>query len=84
VTDGSTTLDLIAVGGRARVESLAGDGGLRLAEMGLIPGATVEVARVAPMGDPIDVVVLGYHLSLRLAEARGVCVVPVGNGVCKS
>jgi len=39
-------------------------------EMGLVPGTVVRVARVAPLGDPIDIVVRGYHLSLRRAEAR--------------
>jgi Fe2+ transport system protein FeoA len=37
--------------------------------MGVIEGADVEVVRVAPMGDPIEILVQGYHLSLRRAEA---------------
>ncbi|MCK6488015.1 MAG: 50S ribosome-binding GTPase, partial [Planctomycetes bacterium] len=42
----------------------------RLAEMGLVPGVTVKVERVAPLGDPIEVAVRGYRLSLRADQAR--------------
>ena len=41
----------------------------RLMEMGLLPGTTVEVVRLAPLGDPMDLKVRGYHLSIRKAEA---------------
>ncbi len=72
------TLDGLAVGGRARVEriEIEGDRGMQLMEMGLTPGTDVAVARVAPLGDPIDILVRGYHLSLRRSEARLVTVVP--------
>ena len=46
----------------------------RILEMGLIPGTRVEVVRVAPLGDPIDFRVRGFHLSLRRAEADHVVV----------
>lgn len=46
----------------------------RLLEMGLLPGTPVEVVRLAPLGDPMDVRVRGYHLSLRRHEARLVLV----------
>ena len=46
----------------------------RLLEMGLLPGAVVEVVRLAPLGDPIDVKVRGYHLSLRKREAASIQV----------
>ena len=46
----------------------------RILEMGLIPGTRVEVVRVAPLGDPLDVRVRGFHLSLRRAEADHVIV----------
>ena len=46
----------------------------RLLEMGLTVGAEFEVVRFAPMGDPIDIKVRGYHLSLRKKEASGVRV----------
>lgn len=48
----------------------------RLLEMGLLPGTPVEVVRLAPLGDPLDVRVRGYHLSLRRHEARLVAVEP--------
>lgn len=46
----------------------------RLMEMGLLPGTAIEVVRLAPLGDPMDVRVRGYHLSLRRHEARLVLV----------
>jgi Fe2+ transport system protein FeoA len=42
--------------------------------MGVTKGSVVEVVRVAPLGDPIDVKIKGYHLSLRKAEAAGISV----------
>ncbi len=42
---------------------------MRLMEMGMLPGAVVEVVRLAPLGDPIDLKVRGYHLSIRKHEA---------------
>jgi DtxR family Mn-dependent transcriptional regulator len=46
----------------------------RLADMGIGRGALIEVERVAPLGDPIDIKVRGYHLSLRKAEAANIAV----------
>jgi DtxR family Mn-dependent transcriptional regulator len=46
-----------------------GEAGKRIADMGVTPGALVEVERVAPLGDPIDIKVRGYHLSIRKDEA---------------
>jgi Fe2+ transport system protein FeoA len=43
-------------------------------EMGIVPGTRITVNRVAPLGDPIDVLVKGYHLSLRRSEAAEVSV----------
>ncbi len=51
-----------------------GDTNRRIVEMGVTPGALIEVERVAPLGDPVDVKVKGYHLSLRKAEAEGIDV----------
>ena len=48
----------------------------RILEMGLLPGTTVTVVRLAPMGDPIDLKVRGYHLSIRRQEARQIEVDP--------
>jgi len=45
-------------------------------EMGLVGGTEVEVVKLAPLGDPMQISVLGYHLSLRKTEARRVRVGP--------
>lgn len=42
---------------------------LKLMEMGCIPGETIKIDQLAPLGDPISITVAGYHLSLRLNEA---------------
>ena len=47
---------------------------LKLMEMGFIPGETVKVLQVAPLGDPISLTIAGYNLSLRLNEADNVLV----------
>ncbi len=49
----------------------------RFFAMGLIKGETIVVKRIAPLGDPIDFVIKGYHLSLRKQDAREVLVEPV-------
>jgi len=51
-----------------------GDARRRIAEMGVTPGSLIEVERVAPLGDPIEVKVKGYHLSLRKDEAKKITV----------
>lgn len=71
------TLDRIPVDTLARVASVeATDAhGLRLMEMGVVPGAPVRVVKAAPLGDPIQVCVRDYHLALRRSEARSINVV---------
>jgi ferrous iron transport protein A len=44
----------------------------RLMDMGVMPGEMIKVEKVAPMGDPIEVTIKGYKLSLRKSEARGI------------
>lgn len=70
------TLDRVPRNVRARVVSVeaAGAHGLRLMEMGLVPGASVRVVRSAPLGDPIQVCVRNYHLALRRVEAQNITV----------
>ena len=51
-----------------------GETNKRILEMGVTPGSVVELKRIAPLGDPIDVKVRGYHLSLRKDEAEGIDV----------
>ena len=52
---------------------------LRLLEMGLVPGTKVSVIKRAPLGDPLELRVRGYHLSLRRAEATRVGVTRAGD-----
>lgn len=70
------TLDEMPVAGKGRVRgmTLPAETHRRLMEMGLTRGAAVEVVRYAPMGDPIEIRVRGYHLSLRKSEAAGIAV----------
>ncbi len=72
----TVTLTDLEPGERGRVVKVApsGDTSRRVAEMGLTVGVVVEVERIAPLGDPIDVKVKGYHLGLRREEARRVVV----------
>ena len=75
-----------AAPGVALSELAAGDGGKiaalelppearqRLLEMGMTVGAQIEVVRYAPLGDPVDIKVRGYHLSIRKHEAAGIRV----------
>lgn len=49
---------------------------LRLREMGVLPGTSVTHVRTAPLGDPIEIKVRGYHLTLRKSEADHVIVEP--------
>ena len=70
------TLDSLQPGENAVVQSINGEpeASGRLMEMGLLPGTSVRVVRFAPLGDPIEIVMRGYHLSLRRAEAAGIVV----------
>jgi ferrous iron transport protein A len=47
---------------------------LKLMEMGCIPGETIRVEQIAPLGDPISISVAGYQLSLRNDEAEGIII----------
>jgi DtxR family Mn-dependent transcriptional regulator len=58
--------------GKVSKMRLRGEAGKRIADMGVTLGALVEVERVAPLGDPIDIKVRGYHLSIRKDEAAGI------------
>ena len=64
------------LGARVTVLKVAGEGPLRqrILDMGLTKGAEVMVNKVAPLGDPIDVTVRGYELSLRKKEAACIIV----------
>jgi ferrous iron transport protein A len=70
------TLDALKQGDRARVVEIFGDDAVavRLMEMGLVEGEEIEHLGSAPLGDPVEFLIRGYRLSLRLAEARRVQV----------
>lgn len=66
------TLDELKIGSSGIISSVGGDGPLRcrLLDMGLIPRTKVTLQKVAPLGDPIEIRVRGYELTLRLEDAR--------------
>ena len=69
----------MAVGKRGRVTEIEGDDdlSLRLLEMGLTPGVEVAVVGTAPLGDPLELELRGYRLSVRRSEAARVHVEPL-------
>ena len=70
------SLDQLRLGERARVEAIRGDDAIvqRLLEMGLFEGEEVEVIGFAPLGDPLELRLRDYRLSLRRSEAARVLV----------
>lgn len=72
------TLRDIPIGQTATVVSLTGEGALKrhIMDMGITMGTTIYVRKVAPLGDPLEVTVRGYELSLRKSEAQNVVVTP--------
>ena len=67
-----TTLKQAAIGDTVKVVKLHGEGAVkrRIMDMGITRGAEVHIRKVAPLGDPIEVTVRGYELSLRKADAE--------------
>lgn len=74
------TLKELEVGKSAVIRRVGGEGALRqhFLDMGMIPGAEVTVIKLAPMGDPMEIQVHGYELTLRLAEAQQIDIQPIG------
>jgi ferrous iron transport protein A len=72
--DEAMTLDELAVGRTAVIKSVGGEGALRLRllDMGLIPRTAVTMQKIAPMGDPIEIRVRGYELTLRKEDAKNI------------
>ena len=66
------TLNELKIGSSAVITAVGGDGALRcrLLDMGLTPRTRVTLQKVAPMGDPIEIRVRGYELTLRIEEAK--------------
>ena len=70
------TLKELKIGGSAVITEVGGEGALRqhFLDMGVIPGAEVKVLKYAPLGDPMELLIHGYSLSLRLADAAQIKV----------
>ena len=74
-------LNELEIGKKAKIISVAGEGQLRhhILDMGLIPGTVVTLVKYAPMGDPMELLVRGYELTLRVDDAKLVGIEPVSN-----
>ena len=72
----SKTLKNAAVGATVKVKKMTGDGHVkrRIMDMGITKGVEVYVRKVAPLGDPVEVTVRGYELSLRKADAEMIVI----------
>ena len=70
------TLKQVRVGGTCRVKRINGEGALRrrIMDMGITKGTSIFVRKVAPLGDPVEVTVRGYELSLRRSDAENILV----------
>ena len=73
------TLNELKVGKSARIDSVGGEGALRqhFLDMGVIPGAELKLVKLAPMGDPMELRIRGYELTLRLADAEKIGITEI-------
>ena len=64
----------VPIGGKAKVVKIHGEGAVkhRIMDMGITKGVEIQVRKVAPLGDPIEITVRGYDLSLRKADAENI------------
>ena len=71
------TLDQFAIGEHGVVRAVTGEGKIkrRLFDMGITPGAEIMLRKKAPLGDPLEITVRGYELTLRITEAQCVTMV---------
>ncbi len=76
---GMKLLKELKPGQKGKITKILGIGSIhrRILDMGITKGAEIEVERLAPLGDPLEVKVKGYHLSLRKDEAENIYVDPV-------
>ena len=76
------TLRELKTGQSAIIESVGGEGATRqhFLDMGVIPGAEVTLIKFAPMGDPMELRIHGYELTLRLSEAEKIGIKPQDGG----
>lgn len=72
------TLKELSVGRSGMITAVGGEGSLRcrLLDMGLIPNTRVTVQKIAPMGDPMEIRLRGYELTLRLDDAARIEILP--------
>ena len=76
------TLDKLPIGKEAVITAVGGEGALRcrLLDMGIIPHTKIMIRKVAPMGDPIEIRVRGYELTLRIEDAQKIEIEPEVKG----
>ena len=76
------TLNDLETGKEAVIPAVNGEGALRLRllDMGLIPGTTVKIIKIAPLGDPIEITLRGYELTIRREHAKEIDVEERGGG----
>ncbi len=77
----ATTLNELHLGKTATIRSVGGEGALRqhFLDMGVIPGAEVTMVKLAPMGDPMELQIHGYELTLRIADAKKIEIDDIRN-----
>jgi ferrous iron transport protein A len=70
------TLDKLPIGKEAIIEKVGGEGDLRLRflDMGIIPHTKVKMQKIAPMGDPVEILIRGYELTLRKDDASKITI----------
>ncbi len=75
----SMTLKDLEIGKSAVITAVGGEGALRqhFLDMGMIPGAEVTAVKLAPMGDPLELQIHGYELTIRIADAEKIAVIPM-------
>ncbi|MFH1853284.1 MAG: FeoA family protein [Candidatus Neomarinimicrobiota bacterium] len=78
---GALCLSDLQAGDHARIVEVGGSEHfrIRLMEMGLLAGETIEVSKYAPLQDPIEIILKGYHLVLRVRDAEKITVERIGN-----
>ena len=76
-------LDKLEIGQTARIMSVGGEGSSRqhFLDMGLIPDAIVKLVKYAPLGDPMEIMVHGYALTLRKADAMLIEIEPCNDSI---
>ncbi len=76
---------MLDIGKSAVITAVGGDGALRcrLLDMGIIPRTRVTVRKAAPMGDPIEIHLRGYELTMRLDDAKKIEIIPDEGADCR-